>query len=323
MDQVLKLELTATGMAGIVPLVSRLEGMSVAGKYRLGEAVACGGFSLVFKAFDLQYPHRTYACKVPLVPYHLPALISREQIRHGRDRLVEEFEIMVELRGSIWPSPEQLVSASSPLFASAWSRDVRCNEKYLFMEWIDGVSIDKYCRILRADDHDDRGDVEKLLGQTIPVIVDALVFAHRRGFLYIDVKPQHIVLGNDLGAQVRIVDAKGAWKCNATNVPAEMTPAYLPAAVYERWRGPQQQVPDETWVIHAFGKTLLACCTNREIIAGERYSASVQAPWLSAVMREYIDSLLGIHWKTLYELQTATESLASSNTARDRPSGPR
>lgn len=290
-------------------LLRQLEGLVLADYYVLCEPVACGGSSVVLKALDTRLPGRNLACKFSLLPYDSPALISGDHIQQGRKRLREEFTILLKLNGSLWPKPESLVRGLNPIFPAPWGDEVRRNEEYLLMEWVEGNSIAERCRQFLSGGEDRVHEMEGIVRRVIGKVVPALLQAYQRGFLYTDLKPDHIILCDEEGTIVRLLDANGACKRYGRPATTELTPGYVRPEVYSAWTRGERLIPDESWVIHGFGKTLLASCSNWEVLPGKEYRASDYLPQLSVCMQEYIDGLLQVRWKTLADLQEATRTL--------------
>jgi hypothetical protein len=301
MDPRLNLELRSRNMGAIASQLPALRNRLVGGKYVIDEVVACGATSIICKATGGS--GHELACKCPLLQYHRPSTISREQILQARARLEEEFTALKKLGDLGWPRPEALVTGLNPLLPLAWGPDIRESELFLFMEWVEGDPLMNLCRKM-VRERDNRR-LASIIKNVVQQLVPAIVSAGQRGYLYTDLKPRHIILQHDV---VRLLDAGGALVRSGKS-PAEVAPGYLIPSVLSAFNRGEGVAVSEAWVVHGLGKTLFACCTDIEPVPGFEYSIHEHAEQIDAPLREYIDSLLTLRWSTLSDLSRATTSV--------------
>jgi eukaryotic-like serine/threonine-protein kinase len=212
------------------PAITRLT-RAMAGRYKVERQVGAGAMAVVALAHDLRH-HRRVAIKV-LRP-ELSALM-------GTERFLREIDIAASLM-----HPHIL-----PLHDSGEADGLL----YYVMPYVEGESlrgrIDRERRLPRAD--------ALQIGREV---VDALAYAHHRGFVHRDIKPENILLSDghalvaDFGI-ARAVGSAGGEELTArglgTGTPAYMSPEQATG------EGPV----DERTDIYALG------CVLFEMLAGE------------------------------------------------------
>jgi hypothetical protein len=108
-----------------------------------------------------------------------------------------------------------------------------------------------------------------------------------------------------------MLDRGGLFASGANPSTVQYTPAYLPADVYRALQRGELPVPDDRWVIHAWGRSLLSAIANREVLAGYMYRTKDFSCEHLARCSEYLDCILDDGCKTLQELVQYTEETIS------------
>lgn len=142
---------------------------AAAGRYRITRRVASGGMGTVYEA-EQDSPKRRVALKMVHAQRSTPAIV---------DRLQRESEILGRLQH---PGIAQVYDAGMVDIGDG-------AQPYFAMEFVDGVSLTKY-----ADTHklDDRARLELLA-----TICDAVHYAHSKGVIHRDLKPDNILVDAD------------------------------------------------------------------------------------------------------------------------------
>jgi serine/threonine-protein kinase len=210
-------------------LLERLT-QALADRYRIERELGSGGMAIVYLAEDLKH-HRQVAIKV---------LRPELAANLGAERFVREIEIAANLT-----HPHIL-----PLFDSGEADGFL----YYVMPYIEGESLR------------DRLEREGALGidETIRLteqVASALAYAHERGVVHRDVKPENVLLTGDQAIVAdfgiaRAVEAAGGEKLTGTGL-AIGTPAYMSP---EQWLGAGQV--DAKTDIYALG------CVVFEMVGG-------------------------------------------------------
>ena len=146
-------------------------GEVISGRYELEELVGSGGMSNVFRAHD-RLLERTVALK-----------ILHEQFTRDED-YVERFR----------REARAVAQLSHPNIVTVIDRGEQDGRQYIVFEYVDGQNLKQ----LSA-----RGplDVREAIGLAMQV-ARALSFAHERGLVHRDVKPQNVLLNDDGQAKV-------------------------------------------------------------------------------------------------------------------------
>jgi serine/threonine protein kinase len=171
--------------------------------YALEAEIGRGGMGIVYRAKDTRLK-RSVAVK--LLP---PELAYRDEIR---SRFLREAEMAAQL--------------SHPNIVPIYSVDEKDGFVYFIMAFVDGETLAQ-----RLTTHGRLGIVEvrALLRQ----VADALAYAHQRGVIHRDIKPDNIMLQRDDGRAMvtdfgiaRAADDTTGTRLTATGV-AIGTPAYM------------------------------------------------------------------------------------------------
>lgn len=157
------------------------------GRYKIMEKVGSGGMADVYKGMDI-YESKVVAVKVLKTEYSSDPQYLR--------RLNREAQAMVSLKN------EHVVS----LLDMGSEGDIH----YLILEYVDGVTLREYMDQNGALAPGDAVDI-------ICDVLDGLSYAHKKGLIHRDVKPQNIMMTEDGG--IKLADfgiAKFAGKATKT-----------------------------------------------------------------------------------------------------------
>jgi eukaryotic-like serine/threonine-protein kinase len=159
-------------------------GELIAGRYELQELVGTGGMSSVFRAHDRML-ERTVALKI------LHEQFTRE------DDYVERFR----------REARSVAQLAHPNIVTVIDRGEQDGRQYIVFEFVDGANLKEVVR-------DGALPIDDVLDLAIQV-GRALAFAHNRGLVHRDVKPQNVLLNDERQAKVtdfgiaRSVEVKG------------------------------------------------------------------------------------------------------------------
>lgn len=211
--------------------------------YRIAKVLSCGGFSIVYLAYDendqpvaikeylpSQFALRKCGDALPAIPE-----ANRAAFGHGLACFFEEGRSLARLSH---PNVVRVLNF------------FRANETvYLVMRYEHG-------RTLRDHVHAHRGPFrEDSLRQTFAQLLNGLREVHANRLLHLDIKPANVYLRND-GAPV-LIDF-GAARQTLTEDASRLRPMYTPGfAAPEQYRNREQLGP---WSdLYSVGATLLAC----------------------------------------------------------------
>ena len=177
----------------------------ILGKYQVEEFLGKGAFAEVYKALDMSL-QRTVALKVLK-----PALIADEE---AFTRFVNEARVLADL--------------VHPHIAWVWDMGESDGRCFIAMRFIDGQSLDKVIA--------ERGPLpwEEALKITAQVS-EALDFAHKKGLVHRDVKPQNIMISQTDGAVLTDFGLVKALHSSGMSSTTSMigTPAYMAPELWD------------------------------------------------------------------------------------------
>jgi serine/threonine-protein kinase len=154
-------------------------GVIIAEKYRVDEAIARGGFSVIYRGTHIEMQR----------PVALKLLTIDDEIKASwLERFTREARLASQL------------THPNTVTIFDYGQDER-GFLYIVMEWVDGVSLYQH---LKSHGSLPASDVASITAQ----ILLSLDEAHRRGFLHRDLKPSNIMLSHDYEGQdmVKVLD---------------------------------------------------------------------------------------------------------------------
>jgi len=175
------------------------------GKYQIESFLGKGAFAEVYKAVDTMLK-RTVALKVLK-----PALLADDE---AFARFVQEAQTLANL--------------VHPHIAWVWDLGEAQGRYYIAMRYVDGKSLDKVIAERGALAWD---ETLKITDQ----IAAALQFAHEKGLVHRDVKPQNIIVSESEGAVLTDFGLVKALHSSGMSSTTSMigTPAYIPPEIWE------------------------------------------------------------------------------------------
>ena len=175
------------------------------GKYQIESLLGKGAFAEVYRAMDTSLK-RTVALKVLK-----PALLADEE---AFARFVQEAQILANL--------------VHPYIAWVWDLGEADGRYFIAMRYVDGKSLDKVIAVRGALPWD---EVLKITED----VAGALAFAHAKGFVHRDIKPQNIIISESEGA---VLTDFGLVKVLHSSGMSSMTsligtPSYIAPEIWE------------------------------------------------------------------------------------------
>lgn len=178
---------------------------------------------------------------------------------------------------------------------------------YLLMEFVDGVNLRQLLRSRKLSP-------EEALA-VVPPLCEALQFAHERGIVHCDIKPENLLLARD--GRVKIADFGVARMLGSGAQPAEEKPAGTPGYMApEQTKSPGRV--DSRADIYSLGVVLY------EMLTGELPPADLPPPSRRTQVDVRLDEIVlqALHadperrFQTAVELRTRVEALAMAAPAR-------
>lgn len=172
----------------------RLEGTTIAEKYRLEKCVGVGGFAAVYKALHITW-QRTVAVKVFRELDRMTPGAREDLVKS----LVQEASVLAEL------SERDATICQARDIGTVTTEDGRWHP-YLVLEWLEGTSLDRVLKAERKTNTPPRTVSQAI--EFLTPIARALGMAHKRGVAHRDVKPANIFVMGDARADhtVKLLD---------------------------------------------------------------------------------------------------------------------
>ncbi len=172
-----------------------LTGTVLAQKYEIEEAVAEGGFSIVYRA-----RHKIWKKPIAIKVFNALALPPGELRDALQEAFLKEGALLAEL------------SSLSTSIVQAWDVGTHTSEEgswfpYLVLEWLEGKALDHVLAECRTTDRPlfTLGECMHLLAP----VAHALSLAHKRGIAHRDLKPENVFVLGDVrgdGATLKLLD---------------------------------------------------------------------------------------------------------------------
>ena len=274
-------------------------------RYRINSVLGEGGFGITYSGWDV-----TLNIPVAIKEYYPSGLVTRNatfgkttqvvpvasakygtQFRDGIDRVLDEARRMAKFR-------------NTPGIVGIYDFFEANNTAYIVMEYIEGTTLDVYCK-------ENRMDNTTLFNMLVPVM-DALQALHNEGIIHRDISPDNIMVDND--GNFKLLDfgaARGYSEESSTTMSVILKKSYAPE---EQFRTKGNQGP---WTdVYALGATIY------ELITGQTPPTSIDrlaeddivdikeaAPALTKGQAEAIMTALAVRqkdrWQSVNEFKIA------------------
>lgn len=284
-------------------------------RYRINSVLGEGGFGITYSGWDV-----TLNIPVAIKEYYPSGLVTRNatfgkttqvvpvasskygaQFRDGIDRVLEEARRMAKFR-------------NTPGIVGIYDFFEANNTAYIVMEYIEGVTLDTYCK-------ENRMDNTTLFNMFVPVM-DALQAIHNEGIIHRDISPDNIMVDND--GNFKLLDfgaARGYSEESSTTMSVILKKSYAPEEQF-RTKGIQGPWTD----VYALGATIY------ELITGYTPPTSIDrlaedeitdikdcAPSLTKGQAEAIMTALAVRqkdrWQSMNEFKLALLNSSGSVTS--------
>ena len=274
-------------------------------RYRINSVIGEGGFGITYSGWDI-----TLNTPVAIKEYYPSGLVTRSatlgkttqvvplsqakygnQFRDGIDRVLDEARRTAKFR-------------NTPGIVGIYDFFEANNTAYIVLEYVDGETLDVYCRNNRMDN-------TTLFNLLVPVM-DALQALHNEGIIHRDISPDNIMV--DKEGNLRLLDfgaARGFSEESSTTMSIILKKSYAPE---EQFRSKGNQGP---WTdVYALGASIY------ELIAGQTPPSSIDrlaedeivdirkiAPSLTKGQADAIMKALAIkapdRWQSMSEFKSA------------------
>jgi len=224
-------------------------------RYRIDSVLGSGGFGITYSCWDT-----TLKTKVAIKEYYPSGLVARNsktsqvvpmasekyviEFRAGIDRVIDEARRMARFR-------------NTPGFVGVYDFFEANNTAYIVMEFIDGLTLDAYCKAQKVDN-------TSLIKMLVP-IMDALQVLHSEGIIHRDISPDNIMV--DYNGNLKLLDfgaARGFVEGQSNAMSVILKKSYAPEEQY-RTKGKQGPWTD----VYALGATIY------ELITGQTPPSSI------------------------------------------------
>jgi serine/threonine protein kinase len=224
---------------------SRHKSTKCIGKYRIIAEIGRGGMGVVYKALD-PYIERTLAIKTIKIDSEHKAI----DLQRWKKRFLREAQLAGKL------SHQNIVTIHDVGEASGLF--------YIAMEYVPGQSLR---RMIDSHKKIPLEKTQRLMGQ----ICDAISYAHKKGVIHCDIKPDNILL--DENGDIVIVDfgiARTSTSDGTQTIGLMVTPSY---AAPERIGG---EDPNASSDIFSIGATLYEMVTGQKPFPGDNISTVIK-----------------------------------------------
>lgn len=274
-------------------------------RYRINSVLGEGGFGITYSGWDV-----TLNIPIAIKEYYPSGLVTRSvtlgkttqvipvstakygtQFRDGIDRVLDEARRMAKFR-------------NMPGIVGIYDFFKANNTAYIVMEYIEGVTLDVYCKKNNMDN-------TTLFNMLVP-IMDALQSLHNEGIIHRDISPDNIMV--DKEGNFKLLDfgaARGYSEENATTMSVILKKSYAPE---EQFRTKGKQGP---WTdVYALGATIYELITGKtpptsidRLVEDEIVDIRDLAPSLTKGQAEAIMTALAVRqkdrWQSIGEFKLA------------------
>jgi len=268
--ELLRQKLISYGYDGLFELLPELIGLRLGGRFVLKELFNLGGQSLLWRAADLQIPHRPALVRMALLPYQRPAYLKEDDILHARHHIEFEAKILRTFSQTTLPAYYGLYYAHNSLQAPERGPSITETEPYLVLEFIQGSGLDQWGRLLHsAIDLTRMADLSELALNVTGCMIQLNQTLVAGGYLYADISARNLLVVHQNTNALRVVDAGGILPlAPQKNIPVPFTWDYIPPDYYSAYKHRQNLWPTEASVLYAVGKLLWQIMTARQPIPG-------------------------------------------------------
>lgn len=164
----------------------RFVGQTLEGRYKIEKQIGTGGMAVVFRAYD------------PVIQRHVAVKMLKEDVAQDEaavKRFINESKAVAML--------------SHPNIVSIYDVSVSGEQKYIVMEYVEGITLKSYISKKGAL------PLEEVIHYSRQIL-SALAHAHGKGIIHRDIKPQNIMLLKD--GNIKVTDFGIAKLPNAETV---------------------------------------------------------------------------------------------------------
>lgn len=254
-------------------------------RYRVDSVIGEGGFGITYRGWD-----NTLNIEVAIKEYYPTGLVTRScmlenpsevipassqkfgnQFKEGLDKVLEEARRAVKFR-------------NIPGIVSVYDFFEANNTAYIVMEYIDGTTLDAYCK-------NNHIDPTELFNMLVPVM-DALSVLHAEGIIHRDISPDNIMVDSDKNLKLLDFGAARGYSDNDETMSIILKKSYAPE---EQFRAKGDQGP---WTdVYALGATIYDLLTghtppssidrlvNDDIVNVRKYATSLTEKQARAIMK--------------------------------------
>ena len=199
-------------------------GTILAGRYYVGKVLGQGGFGITYVGCDLKLN-----MKVAIKEYYPQGMIGRiakydlgltvnsgnqeTEYEKQKERFLKEAKILAEFASNI-----RIVRVTD-IFEEN-------NTAYIIMEYVEGITLESYCKQYGKLNFDD-------LWQMLQPLVTTLGKIHERGLIHRDISPSNIMINEETG--IKLIDfgaARDYSSADDKSLSVVLKPGYAPPEQY-------------------------------------------------------------------------------------------
>ena len=221
------------------------------GRYIIREVLGQGGFGITYKAID----YKTNSV-VAIKEYYPSAIATRSSsysVQPQSERYVRDFEYGKQQFLEEASTLSEFIGNPNIVKVYRYFEEPGTKTAYFVMEYVQGISLSKYLK-----EQGGRISWEKALELLLPV-ADALSEVHSKSIVHRDIKPDNIMLTEDM--QAKVLDfgaARYVYGMQSNSLETILTPGFAPMEQYYR-RGHQGPWTD----VYALAATIYCAITGK------------------------------------------------------------